>query len=91
MSKSRSDVDGSCARLVISLASRLPAPLARRSREPRRVRMTQSRYLPASNHRILVLFKKPGRYLPRSAFGQAIDYALSNWPFLGVYLEEGRI
>jgi hypothetical protein len=23
--------------------------------------------------------------------GQAIDYALSNWPLLGVYLEDGRI
>jgi transposase len=38
-----------------------------------------------------VLFKKSRRYLPRSAFGQAIDYALSNWPLLGIYLEDGRI
>jgi Dehydrogenase E1 component len=37
-------------------------------------------------HCALVLFKKSRRYLPRSAFGQAIDYALSNWPLLGVYL-----
>jgi hypothetical protein len=35
-------------------------------------------------HCALVLFKKSRRYLPRSAFGQAIDYALSNWPLLGV-------
>jgi transposase len=42
-------------------------------------------------HCALVLFKKSRRYLPRSAFGQAIDYALSNWPLLGVYLEDGRI
>ena len=37
------------------------------------------------------LIKKSRRYLPRSAFGQAIDYALSNWPLLGVYLEDGRL
>jgi hypothetical protein len=42
-------------------------------------------------HRALVIFKKSRRYLPRSAMGQAIDYALSNWPLLGVYLEDGRI
>ena len=35
--------------------------------------------------------QKSRRYLPRSAIGQAIDYALSNWPLLGVYLEDGRI
>jgi len=39
----------------------------------------------------LVLFKKSRRYLPRSAFGQAIDLPLSTWPLLGVYLEDGRI
>jgi Transposase IS66 family len=42
-------------------------------------------------HRALVIFKKSRRYLPRSAMGQAIDYALSNWPLLGVFLEDGRI
>jgi transposase len=36
-----------------------------------------------------VLFKKSRRYLPRSAFGQAIDYALSNWPAAGC--EDGRL
>jgi Transposase IS66 family len=39
----------------------------------------------------LVLFKKSRRYLPRRAFAQAIDYALSNWSLLGVYLEDARI
>jgi transposase len=54
------------------------------------VRMSQSRPICQRLHRALVLFKKSRRYLPRSAFGQAIDYALSNWPLLGVYLEDGR-
>ncbi len=55
------------------------------------VRMSQSRPICQRLHRALVLFKKSRRYLPRSAFGQAIDYALFNWPLLGVYLENGRI
>ena len=37
-------------------------------------------------HWALVLFKSPAVICLRSAFGQAIDYALSNWPLLGVYL-----
>jgi hypothetical protein len=55
------------------------------------VRVSQSRPIYQRLHRALVLFKKSRRYQPRSAFGQAIDYALSNWPLLGVYLEDGRI
>jgi transposase len=55
------------------------------------VRSSQSRPIYQRLYRALLLFKKSRRYLPRSAFGQAIDYALSNWPLLGVYLEEGRI
>ena len=55
------------------------------------VRMSQSRPICQRLYRALLLFKKSRRYLPRSAFGQAIDYALSNWPLLGVYLDDGRI
>lgn len=54
------------------------------------VRRSQSRPIYQRLHRALVLFKKSGRCLPRSAFGQAIHYALSNGPLLGVYLEDGR-
>ena len=54
-------------------------------------RSSQSRPIYQRLYRALVLFKKSRRYLPRSAFGQAIDYALSNWSLLGVYLEDGRI
>ena len=46
--------------------------------------------LPASAVRSGPL-QKSRRYLPRSAFGQAIDLPLSTWPLLGVYLEDGRI
>jgi transposase len=42
------------------------------------VRLSQSRPICQRLHRALVFFKKSRRYLPRSAFGQAIDYALSN-------------
>jgi transposase len=61
------------------------------SRKRAAVRMSQSRPICQRLYRALVLFKKSRRYLPRSAFGQAIDYALSNWPLLGVYLDDGRI
>lgn len=37
-------------------------------------------------HRGLVAFKKSGHRLPRIYFGKAIDYALSNWTLLGVFL-----
>jgi transposase len=40
-------------------------------------RMSQSRPICERLHRALVLFKKSRRYLPRIAFGQALDYALS--------------
>ena len=68
-----------------------PAPQPGRSRKRAAVRSSQSRPICQRLYRALVLFKKSRRYLPRSAFGQAIDYALSNWPLLGVYLEDGRI
>ena len=42
-------------------------------------------------HRALVAFKKSGHHLPRSSFGKAIDYALSNWSLLGVYLQDGCV
>lgn len=42
-------------------------------------------------HRALVAFKKSGQHLPRSSFGKAIDYALSNWELLGAYLRDGRV
>ncbi len=73
---------------------RIEENLRRSQAGPRKraaVRISQSRPICQRSYRALVLFKKSRRYLPRSAFGQAIDYALSNWPLLGVYLEDGRI
>jgi hypothetical protein len=39
----------------------------------------------------LAHLKKEGRFLPRSSMGKAIDYALANFPLLGVYLGDGRV
>jgi hypothetical protein len=64
---------------------RIEENLRRSQAGPRKraaVRISQSRPICQRLHRALVLFKKSRRYLPRSAFGQAIDYALSNWPLL---------
>lgn len=41
--------------------------------------------------RALVRLKSVHRYLPRSLMGQAIDYALSQWPALLVFLGDGRL
>jgi transposase len=41
--------------------------------------------------RALVRFKRSGRHLPQSSFGKAVEYALSNWKQLGVYLGDGRL
>ena len=32
-----------------------------------------------------------GRYLPQSSLGQAVDYALGQWPALAVDLQDGRV
>jgi hypothetical protein len=42
-------------------------------------------------YRCLVRLKAMRRYLPKSNMGQAIDYALSQWETLKVYLENGRV
>lgn len=42
-------------------------------------------------HRSLVALKFSRRHLPQSLIGAAIDYALSQWPMLNVWLEDGRI
>jgi transposase len=55
------------------------------------VRTHQSRPIVARLHRALSCWKLVRRFLPRSAMGQAIDYALSQWSLLGVYLGDGRI
>lgn len=55
------------------------------------VRSSQSMTIYRRIERTLALLKKSGRYLPRSSMGKAIDYALGNFPLLGVYLGDGRV
>ena len=55
------------------------------------VRSHHSRPIVERLRQVLLLFKTSRRHLPQSLLGQAIDYALAQWPMLEVYLEEGRI
>lgn len=55
------------------------------------VRAHQSRPIVQRIHQALVRLKVTGRFLPQSVMGGAMDYALSQWPTLTVFLEDGRI
>jgi transposase len=55
------------------------------------MRASQSGPIVDRFQRSLVRLKSTGRYLPQSLLGQAIDYALSQWPTLEVFLKDGRI
>lgn len=55
------------------------------------VRAHESRPIHARIHRALVRLKLSKRHLPQSSMGQAIDYALGQWPMLSVYLADGRV
>ena len=55
------------------------------------VRASQSRMIIERIHRALSRIKLKGRQLPQSALGKAIDYTLTMWPMLTVYLEDGRV
>jgi hypothetical protein len=55
------------------------------------LRASQSRPIVKRFQRALVRLKSSGRYLPQSLLGQAMDYALSQWPTLEVFLKDGRI
>jgi transposase len=55
------------------------------------VRTSQSRMITLRIHRALTRMKLSRRHLPQSALGKAIDYTLTLWPLLLVYLEDGRI
>ena len=54
-------------------------------------RASQSRPLITRLEKVLLRLKSSGRYLPQSSLGQAIDYALGQWPTLSVYLNDGRV
>ena len=55
------------------------------------VRASQSRIITDRIHRALTRLKLNRRHLPQSALGKAIDYTLTLWPMLTVYLEDGRV
>jgi hypothetical protein len=55
------------------------------------VRKTESRPLIERIHRALTKWKINRRFLPQSLLGNAIDYTLSQWPMLIVFIEDGRI
>lgn len=55
------------------------------------IRSHQSRPILKRLHKALLLFKSGRLHLPQSLIGQAIDYALSQWTTLEVYLRDGRI
>lgn len=55
------------------------------------VRASQSRLIHGRLHQALLRLKASRQHLPQSLMGKAIDYALNNWPMLGVYLQDGRI
>ena len=55
------------------------------------MRAGQSRPIVERFQRALIRLKSSGRYLPQSLLGQAMDYALGQWPTLEVFLKDGRI
>ncbi len=54
-------------------------------------RAHQSRPVIQRLERALLRLKAGRRHLPQSLLGQAIDYALGQWPTLAVYLNQGRL
>jgi transposase len=55
------------------------------------IRWCQSRIIFHRLHRALVRLSKSRRFLPQSAMGKAISYALGQWPGLTAWLEDGRV
>lgn len=55
------------------------------------VRASQSQMIAQRIHKALVQMKLSGRHLPKSTMGKAIDYTLTLWPMLNVYLNDGRV
>jgi transposase len=54
-------------------------------------RQIESRPVIERLHRTLLLWKNKRRFLPKSAMGKAIDYALGQWSSLLLCLEDGRL
>jgi len=54
-------------------------------------RAQQSQPIHQRIHRAMVRLKATNHYLPQSLMGLAIDYTLSQWAMLSVYLADGRV
>lgn len=54
-------------------------------------RAAESRMIVERIQRALTRLKHSRRHLPKSAMGRAIDYTLTQWPMLCVYLTDGRV
>jgi hypothetical protein len=54
-----------------------------------RERACQSRMIYTRIGKALLRLKASGRYLPKSGLGQAIAYALAQWPQLGIFVDNG--
>jgi transposase len=55
------------------------------------VRASESRSIVKRIERVLMKLKSRGCHLPQSPLGRAIDYALSLWSTLTVYLDDGHV
>jgi transposase len=80
--------------LLIRNLYRIEAKLRRQKAGPvlRSVRRgAESRPIYRRLYNALLIMKASGRHLPSTAMAKAIDYALSNWEALGVYLENGNV
>jgi transposase len=55
------------------------------------VRAHQSRPIVARIQRAILHLKSTGKHLPQNLLGQAMDYALGQWPTLDIYLAEGKV
>ncbi|MBX7210271.1 MAG: IS66 family transposase [Verrucomicrobiaceae bacterium] len=80
--------------LQIQHLYRIEAHLREKRAGPRQrqaVRSSQSRMIVSRIHKALTRFKLSGQHLPQSAMGKAIDYTLTLWPLLLIYLDDGRL
>jgi transposase len=55
------------------------------------VRQEQSRRIVERIRKVLVAYRIKRRHVPKSAMGEAIDYALGQWDGLEVFLQDGRV
>lgn len=55
------------------------------------VRLSHSQPIVQRIQNAIVRLKATKRFLPQSSLGQAIDYALSQWSTLEIYLKDGRV